>query len=166
MKTIITPEQIEFRNPFYSLIYSKQLGVEISLGVLAPSYWLRNVLEGDDAMTYLKKSYGSLIFARVKSKDKIIKFRLGLLGRLYYYLRLDFLFDVDVLLKEYTWQPRFSFFNINAARTLQVGNKAIRKFLQELKVNGYDVDRDLLFFEKLAQINNQLPLSLYSENKK
>jgi hypothetical protein len=166
MKTIITPEQVEFRNSFFSIIYPKQSDLEFLIGIQVPWLWFRNIMEGADAIKYLEKSFGSVIFARVKSKNKIIKFHLGLLGRIYYYLRLDFLFDTDVLLKEYTWHPQIGFFNINAARTLQFGNKGVRKFLLELKVNGYDVDKDLLFFEKLAEINNKLPLSLYSENKK
>jgi hypothetical protein len=162
MKTIITPEQVEFRNSFFSIIYPKQHNLRVMLGVnLANLSWTDFILvKVEDIKDIDSLEFCNVAASKIESDDRIIKFHKGLLSRLYYYLMLDFLFDFDIFLKNFIG-ARFSLFQLTAARTMQFGVKSIGQFLQELKANGYNVDKDLLLFEKLVKLHNRSEKNLY-----
>ena len=156
MKIIITPEQIEFKRKFFSIIYLKKDSPNVLLFATNPmnrempfKKWMPiQSLEQANKTTNLSAAD---IVSCMEPKNRFIQYRYGFLGKLNYLFQLDIYFFS--IMEEgsmvpglkfpdmYTYISNFSFFSSNNTKS----------FLQNLKNNGYNVDEKIAIVDVLTK---------------
>ena len=148
MKIIVTSEQIEFKNFYYSIIFPKDSSLEVNLWIstIGSGWFKSSDILNPDSIKVIKRSD---IYSDVESNKQIIKFHRGFLSKIYYYLQFD---SVYYLLLKYGRNPGSNDHGVPRGinwRTVQYGFYKNLDFFTNLNINGYSFEKELLMLKKV-----------------